>query len=101
MIYSLNSDELRAEWPKSDDGLTCANLLQRYFYALLTETASGAQCGERAQAEAAANKTIAEVTRTIASLVGPTKPKARRPMMKTLHRFAPGSENADEPKPNE
>lgn len=90
MIYALTIEELREEWPKTEDGIQCANLMQRYLYTLLTSTASANQCGAAAAAEAAADKTIAEMTRTLASLVIPRAPKSdRRPGMKPLHRFEP------------
>lgn len=87
MIQPLTLDELRTLWPKTEDGALCARLLQRFLYTLLTETAAGADCAERAQAEAAANKTIATITRSLALLTSPPKPPAARQGMKPLRRF--------------
>lgn len=90
MIEPLSGEELAKDWPKSEDGMRCLNLLQRFLYTLGVETAAGADCLSRAQAEAAANKTIAQISRVVNAIPKvkiETKPGR---MMKPLHRHRAG-----------
>lgn len=92
----LNEDELREQWPKDDSGALAARLLQRYLFTLATETALGADCLERAQAESAANKTIAKITKVFGKLLTPATAAAPRKPLAQLHRFTADNPATDQ-----
>lgn len=96
-LEQISIDELREQWPKSDDGKLAARLLQRYGYSLLIESSLGAECTEdRAQAESAANKAIAKMVKDFAVLAVPIQERKPRKPMQPLHRFQQPEKNSTE-----
>lgn len=85
----LSLEELKAQWPTSEDAQLCARLVTRFLNSKMIETAEGADANPlSAQADAAVNKAHAALVKQFGKIAFLQEAKPDRPKVKPLRRFA-------------
>lgn len=99
-IEPLNLDQLREQWPDSEDGRLAARLAKRFLLTKLIESAAGAECtADRSQAESGGSKAIAIISKDFGSLLSDAPKREPRKPIAPLHRFQ--AEKPKEPENND
>lgn len=91
-LTPITPEEFAEAWPKDDTGRACAMLAKRYLVTMLIETAAGAECGDKAAAEAASSKAIARLTKVFGAVSFPKAEAPKRKPIAPLHRFTSKSD---------